>query len=80
MTVQEAWDELLDATPRGWYVGTPAYNGRRGEWSMYAYDTAEKAHIGKRSREWTAVQPTQEGVVREMARCLREIAAGRVPK
>jgi hypothetical protein len=38
------------------------------------------AHIGKRSREWTAVAETEEGVVREMARCLREIGQGGVPK
>jgi len=42
----------------------------RREWSQYAFDTREKAHIGRRSREWTAVGPTEEGVVREMARCL----------
>jgi hypothetical protein len=32
------------------------------------------------SREWMAVAHTEEGVVLEMARCLREIGAGRVPK
>ena len=47
---------------------------------MYAFDQREKAHIGKRSREWTAVGQTEEGVVREMARCLREIGEGRAPK
>ncbi len=51
----------------------------RREWSQYAFDRREKAHIGRRSREWTAVAPTEEGVVREMARCLREITSGRVP-
>lgn len=66
MSLEEARDELHDSTPPGWYVGT--------------YDTTAKAHIGKRSREWTAVHPTQIGVVREMARCLREITDGRVPK
>jgi hypothetical protein len=47
---------------------------------MYAFDPSERAKVGLRSREWTAVAPTEEGVVREMARCLREISAGRVPK
>jgi len=46
---------------------------------MYAFDTTEKAHIGRRSREWTAVGQTEDDCVREMARCLREIAAGRAP-
>lgn len=36
--------------------------------------------IGKRSREWTAVGPTEAKAVIEMARCLREIAVGRVPE
>jgi hypothetical protein len=36
--------------------------------------------VGKRSREWTAVAPTELEVVREMARCLGEISAGRVPR
>lgn len=74
------WSELQDATPPGWYVGTLVYHLDRREWALYAFDTTEKAHIGKRRREWTAVAPTEEGVVREMARCLREIAAGRTPK
>lgn len=47
---------------------------------MYAFDTRETAHISKRSREWTAVGQTEEECVREMARCLRAISEGRVPK
>lgn len=82
MSIEDAWNEVHDATPPGWFVGTPSFNPHRGvgEWSMYAFDTTERAHTGRRSREWTAVHPTQEGCVREMARCLREIGAGRVPK
>lgn len=38
---------------------------------MHAFDAAEEAHEGLRSREWTAIHPTRLGVVREMARCLR---------
>lgn len=47
---------------------------------MYAFDTTERAHVGKRSREWTAMGQTEVECVREMARCLREIGNGRVPK
>jgi hypothetical protein len=43
-------------------------------------DPAERAVVDVRKREWTAVAQTEEGVVREMARCLAEISAGRVPK
>lgn len=80
MTLAEAWSELHDATPSGWYVGTPVFNERRNEWSVYAFDTTERVKVGHRRREWTAVDPTQEGVLRELARCLREIAAGRIPR
>ena len=47
---------------------------------MYAFDQTEKAHLGRRSREWTAVGQTEEECIRVMARCLREISAGRVPR
>jgi len=44
-----AWDELHAATPPGWFVGRP---GQRhgGQWEQYAFDTTEKAHIGRRSQ------------------------------
>lgn len=38
---------------------------------MYAFDTTEKAHIGRRSREWTA---------RACLRCLRAHPARRLLK
>ena len=69
-----------DATPPGWWVGSPSYHDERREWLLYAFDPAERPVSGHRKREWQAVAPTEEGVVREMARCLREISAGRVPK
>lgn len=77
--LEDAWAALHAATPLGWYVGRP---GQRhgGQWAMYAFDTTERAHVGRRSREWTAVGATEEDCVREMARCLNEIARGRVPK
>jgi len=79
MTLAEAWAELHAATPPGWYVGRPGPR-HGGTWTMYAFDQTEKAQLGRRSREWTAEAPTEEGHVREMARCLREIGGGRVPK
>ena len=77
--LEATWAELHDATPAGWFVGRP---GQRhgGQWAMYAFDTTEKAHIGRRSREWTAVGQTEVECLVEMARCLREINEGRVPK
>jgi hypothetical protein len=47
---------------------------------MCRHDQREHVRVGKRVRAWTAQHSTEEGVVREMARCLREISAGRVPR
>jgi hypothetical protein len=76
----DAYDELLAATPPGWWVGRPSLHDERNEWQMYAFDPAERPITGRRRRAWTAVAQTEEGVIRKMPRCLREIAAGRVPK
>ena len=64
----------------GWYVGRPSEHPERREWVMYAFDPSERPKLGHRSREWTAIADSEEAVVREMARCLREIAAGRPPR
>ena len=52
----------------------------RNEWSMCAFDPSEKPVVGKRSREWTAVGPTELRCVQEMARCLGELREGRWPR
>ncbi len=75
-----AWDELHAAKPPSWWVGSPSYHDERREWLLYAYHPSERAVVGVRRREWTAIADTEEAVVREVARCLREIAAGRVRK
>lgn len=79
MTIHEAWERLHAAKPDDWFVGRP---GQRygGQWEMYAFDQTEKAEIGRRSREWTAVGRTEVECVLEMARCLVEISEGRVPR
>lgn len=77
---ERAWDVLVEATPPGWYVGTPVYHVEPREWALYAFDTTERAHIGRRSREWTAIAPSEEVLLSEMARCPREIASGRAPR
>ena len=46
---------------------------------VYALDPSENAFVGVRRRECTAVAPAEVDVILEMARCLREIAAGRAP-
>lgn len=70
---EEAWSELLDAKPLGWFVGQPSYHTERGEWVLYACDPSERAKAGVRKREWQAVAPTEVEVVREMTRYLREV-------
>ncbi len=47
---------------------------------MYGWDRKEVATVGVRSREWTAIGATEVDCLLEMARCLRELSAGRVPK
>ena len=75
-----AWDAVHDATPEDWYVGRPYYGERHDRWEQYAYDQSETPVVGKREREWTAVGPTEVRCVREIARCLAELKAGRWPK
>jgi hypothetical protein len=47
---------------------------------MFTFDPSESPVEGKRSREWTAVAPTELAVLRSMAYCLRELSEGRWPK
>jgi hypothetical protein len=75
-----AWGAVHQHTPPGWHVGRAAYEPLHRSWIQYAWDTTETAALGRRSREWTAVGQTELGCVREMARCLAEIGAGRVPR
>ena len=71
----DAWEELFDALPDGWAVNKPLHDPERGTWQMYAFDQREGPKA--KTRGWTAEAPTEDGVVREMARCLREISEGR---
>jgi hypothetical protein len=77
---EEAWDELLEAKPPGWWLGTPSFHPEKREWLLYAFDPSERPVVVVRKREWTAIAPTELEVVREMARCLRELVAGRTPR
>ena len=76
-TLEAASAELHEANVRGWYIGTPSFDERHDEWQMYAFDPAERPRVGHRSREWTAVHPTQIGVIRSMAHCLRRHKANK---
>ncbi len=71
----QAWAELHASTPPGWWVGSPGPR-HGGTWTMYAFDQTEKAHIGRRRREWTTEAPSELECVYEMARCLRKISEG----
>jgi hypothetical protein len=77
--LDDAWDDLHDATPLGWYVGRPSYDEGRHVLEQHAFDPSERPHAGARSREWTAVAHSEHEVIRELARCLRLIREGRVP-
>ena len=75
-----AWDEVHAANTMGWQVGRPYFHDELDTWEQYAFDPKERPKVGKRSREWTAIGPTEVECVRETAYCLRELAAGRWPK
>ena len=77
--LEAPWSAVHDAKPTGWYVGRPTYYDERRQWHQYAFDPSERAVVGLRSREWTAVGATEVEVVREMGRCLGEINEGRAP-
>jgi hypothetical protein len=75
-----ARDAIHDATPPGWWVGRPGWNDHYRHWEMYAFGPSERPTAGLRSREWTAVGTSELHVLREMAKCLRVISEGRMPK
>ncbi len=71
-------------TPRG-HAGRlarrgPYYHDERRQWVQYAFDPSERPVVGLRRREWQAIAESEEAVVREMGRCLRELGAGRAPR
>ncbi|MFN8621834.1 MAG: hypothetical protein U0869_13970 [Chloroflexota bacterium] len=78
--LEAAWWELQDATPAGWIVGRPYFHDERNEWEQYARDTIDRPPKRDQIREWIAIGPTEIECVREMARCMREIAEGRPPR
>jgi hypothetical protein len=78
--LEAAWDAFRAVLPPGWYVGQPSYHVERDEWLLCAFDPSERAVVGVRSREWTAVASSEVGVVQEMARCLAELREGRTPR
>lgn len=76
-----AWDEVHAANEKlHWQVGRPYLHDELDTWEQYAFDPTERPKVGKRSREWTAIGPTEAACVKEMAYCLRELAAGRWPR
>jgi hypothetical protein len=78
--LEAAWDAIFPVLPLNWTVGKPYYHEEEHRWGMYAYDTRERPKVGQRLRTRTAVAATELEVIREMARCLGEISAGRMPK
>jgi hypothetical protein len=78
--LESVWNEVHAANTMGWQVGRPSFHDEARRWEQYAFDPAERPKVGKRSREWIAVGPTEVACVREMARCLRELRDGRWPR
>jgi hypothetical protein len=79
--LEDARNGLHDAKPKGWFVGRPSCRDDLRAREPYAYVPAEgRRGVGHRAQEWTAVGQTELEVIREMARCLRVIGEGLVPK
>lgn len=81
--LERAWAELDEANATlHWRVGRPYLHEEMASnpWEQYAYDPSERPKAGGRSREWTAIGNSEIEVICDMARCLREIAAARVPR
>jgi len=59
----------------------PSYDDHKAApWEQYAFDATGKPRIGRQSREWTAIGPTQGKCLRNMASAPREIGESRVPQ
>ena len=71
--LEQAWADVHEHTPDGWYVGRPSFEHALGRWSMYAFDPSETPIVGKRSRECVAKGRTELDCVREMSRRLGEL-------
>ena len=62
-------------------VRRPADGAPSGEWVLFAYDPRfARRGVVPHAREWTATTTTEVACVLELARCFREIAAGRRPE
>ena len=78
--LEAAWGQVFDALPAAWAVGSPSYHDERHEWTRYAFDPFERPSIDVRSREWTAIGPSELECLLDMAPCLRQPGEGRVPR
>lgn len=68
MSLDDACDELREATPPHWEVGRPFFHDERKVWVQYAWDTTERPRPGRpRQRDWETEGPTEEQCIRSMA-------------
>ena len=78
-SVESAWFAVHDARPEGWHVEEPVYDREQVAWRVRAHSHRARAFHGA-STDLTAAADSEVGVLHEMARCLREIREGRVPR
>lgn len=72
----EAYAELDMSTPERWKVGRATFDNDAGLWELRAIGNGVQASAGEVAR----TAQTEVECVLKMAWCLREIAAGRVPR
>ena len=78
--LEAAWAAVHENTPKDWYVGKPMEHPERNEWSPFACDPSKTPIVGKRSREWTAIEQTELHCVQTDGLLPGRAEAGRWPK
>jgi hypothetical protein len=75
--LEEAWQAVYAVLPPEWAVTKPVHHPELGSWVAYARNTRYRK-TGVPFVE--AVGPTEPRALHELARCIVEVLAGRVPK
>ena len=75
--LEQAWDQVYDVLPFRWFVVKPVHHPERGYWVAFA----RNPHARKTDPPFVeAIGPTESEALVELARCIREVLAGRVPR
>jgi hypothetical protein len=77
--LEDAWDAVWDVLPAGWSVAQPVYHEDLNYWVAYCRDPHHRPD--KPTPPYVeAAAPTEPLALRDLARNVREVLKGRVPK